>query len=484
MHKQGAHNNKAGKPVHDSREVSSADAPIFFAITGYQSDGHEHAQAALQAGATAIVAEHEIPGIPTALLTIVENSRIALAHAAADYFENPGADLAITGVTGTNGKTTTIYLLDAIARAAGEVSGLIGTVETRFGECVHSSKTTTPDALALQELLATMRDAGVESVAMEVSSHAIDLHRVEALPFAVVAFTNLSQDHLDYHKTMEEYRAVKEGLFTDYEAKSRVINIDDKVGAELAARLEEDGYEITTVGIESANEPLITARDCRVTAQGTDFTLRTPDGALPVSLPLMGDYNLSNALVAAACSWCRGISPEAIAKGLSQAPQVPGRLERVNCGQPFAVLVDYAHTPDALRTALAALRPFCAGRLITVFGCGGDRDPKKRPLMAQAAGEGSDLVVATSDNPRSEDPDSILRQVVSGLKAGATPFEVIRDRRSAIEWALSQAQDGDCVLIAGKGHEDYQLFADRTIHFDDREVARDILAAQGYEARC
>jgi len=490
--------------VHDSRAVTLGS--LFFAIEGYASDGHDYAAAALKAGAIAVVAQRIPEGGEDAAdsFILVENSRIALACAAATFYRQPSKQLNISGVTGTNGKTTTIYLMDAIARAAGEQSGVIGTVESKYNlhppsnvlqsegqdeeqseytelpeECAHNSLTTTPDALQLQSLFAEMRDAGVQSVAMEVSSHAIDMHRVEQTSFAVVAFTNLSQDHLDYHNTMEEYQRVKERLFSDFETNARVINIDDRVGAELAARLKNEGVEVICVGMKKPEmETLSLDLSATELVQGshiTEFLLTTPSGSARVSFPLVGKYNVENALVAAGCAWARGISVEVIADGLSKAAQVPGRLEQVEEGQDFKVFVDYAHTPDALSTALAAVREQTTGRVIAVFGCGGDRDPSKRPLMGQAACKSSDYVIVTSDNPRSENPTSIVADVLDGLSTRQENCDAIVDRREAIFHAVAIAKAGDSILIAGKGHEDYQIFADRTVHFDDREVAREAL---------
>ena len=476
--------------IHDNRQT--IEGSLFFAIEGYASDGHTYAKAALDSGAVAIVAQKPISDIEgaNAPIIIVEDSRIALACAAASFYDHPSSKLNISGVTGTNGKTTTIYLLDAIARAAGEQSGVIGTVESKFSlpadphtglseECAHNTATTTPDALQLQILFAEMRDAGVQSVAMEVSSHAIDMHRVEQTAFAAVAFTNLSQDHLDYHNTMEEYQAVKERLFYDFSTGARVINIDDAVGADLARRLLAEGTEVFCVGMKQPNIAGLTldltATDLVHGSHITSFTLKALDESVPVSFPLVGSYNVENALVAAACAFSRGISLEVIAQGLSSAAQVPGRLEQIEEGQNFKVFVDYAHTPDALSTALAAVREQTTGRVIAVFGCGGDRDPSKRPLMGAAACEASDYVVVTSDNPRSEDPTRIVADVLEGIDSAQSKCDAIVDRREAIFHAAKIAQKGDSILIAGKGHEDYQIFADRTIHFDDREVAREAL---------
>jgi len=479
--------------VHDSRQVEAGS--LFFAIVGHASDGHDYIQTALDAGAAAVVAQRPINGLHpdnAAKLILVNDSRVALACAAASFFDHPSAELAISGVTGTNGKTTTIYLMDAIARAAGEQSGVIGTVESKYSlatqehdglpeECAHTSSITTPDALQLQTLFAEMRDVGVNSVAMEVSSHAIDMHRVEQTSFAAVAFTNLSQDHLDYHSSMEEYRRVKERLFSDFETAARVINIDNQVGAELALRLKAEGIEVICVGMKEPEDSRLnldlSASELLQGSQVTEFLLtampqKGDSTSVRISFPLVGKYNVENALVAAGCAWARGISLDLIAEGLSSAAQVPGRLEQVDAGQNFKVFVDYAHTPDALSTALAAVREQTTGRVIAVFGCGGDRDPSKRPLMGQAACEKSDYVVVTSDNPRSENPTSIVADVLEGINTEQAKCDALVDRREAIFHAITIADDGDSILIAGKGLEDYQIFAEGTIHFDDREVAR------------
>jgi UDP-N-acetylmuramoyl-L-alanyl-D-glutamate--2,6-diaminopimelate ligase len=305
-----------------------------------------------------------------------------------------------------------------------------------------------------------------------VSSHAIDLHRVDAVCFAAVAFTNLTQDHLDYHHTIEEYASVKRRLFTDFDAGARIANIDDPYGALVA----EEAPDVLTVG--RVLNAMVRAEDERPSTTGTAFTLVTPQGSANVDFPLAGAYNVSNALVAAGCTLAIGIPLETVVAGLESAPQVPGRLERVECGQSFSVIVDYAHTPDSLEKALVAVKAVTPGRVIVVFGCGGDRDPDKRPLMGAAAAAHADMTIITSDNPRSEDPVGIILQVEDGARGSSASYEVEVDRQRAIGRAIRLAEPGDTVLIAGKGHEDYQIFADRTIHFDDREVAREELAAR------
>lgn len=451
--------------AYRSDSVRPGDA--FFCIPGFRTDGHAFAPDAIERGAVALVCERPLGlGVPE---MVVDDTRRALALASARFFGEPSETLEVVGITGTNGKTTTTYLLDSILRVTGRATGLIGTVETRIGDQRLSSAHTTPESADLQALLARMRDEGVRGVSMEVSSHAIDLHRVDGVRFAVAAFTNLTQDHLDYHSTLEEYWTVKRRLFTDLAVCERVVNIDDSRGLELA----EEVHVGWTVGRDA--RATVRAVDEKHELTSTSFTLCTPGGSADVVLPLAGAYNVSNALIAAGCALALGVSLPDVVAGLEQAPQVPGRLERIDEGQPFAVLVDYAHTPDSLAKAIEAVREVTPGRVITVFGCGGDRDPEKRPLMGYAAGVGSDEVVVTTDNPRSEDPVGIVLEIEDGLRKTDASYQVQLDRRAAIHAALEMAADGDAVLIAGKGHEDYQIFADRRIHFDDREVAREEL---------
>lgn len=460
--------------AYRSDRVRPGDA--FFCVPGFAFDGHDFAEDAVARGASAVVVERPVDrlGAPQ---VVVEDARRALAMASARFFRLPTERLDVVGVTGTNGKTTTCYLIDAIARAAGRTTGLVGTVETRVGDRCEAAGRTTPESRDLQELFARMAAEGISTVAMEVSSHAIDLHRVDGVRFAVAAFTNLSQDHLDYHRTMDEYFAVKSRLFTDLAVGRRVVCVDDEAGMRLAERA---GAELTVGRAVAAD---VRATDVRLRTDGSSFTLVTPAGSAAVELPLAGDFNVANAVVAAGCGLALGIGLGDIVEGLGSAPQVPGRLERVDEGQGFTVLVDYAHTPDALAKAIAAARGVTPGRVITVFGCGGDRDPEKRPLMGEAAGALSDVVVVTSDNPRSEDPVSIILQIQDGLGCAKAEVHVEVDRRRAIALAVALACEGDTVLIAGKGHEDYQIFAERTIHFDDREIAREELRARA-GARC
>lgn len=450
--------------AYRSDAVRSGDA--FFCISGFAHDGHAFAGDAIERGAKALVVERALAfDVPQ---FVVDDTRVALAYAAAQFHDRPSESLDVVGITGTNGKTTTTYLLDSIFRSAGQMTGIIGTVETRIGDERQDAGRTTPESADLQALFGRMRDHGVTAVSMEVSSHAIDLHRVDAVRFAVGAFTNLTQDHLDFHRTIEEYFSVKKRLFTELDCESRVINIDDPFGLGLA---NEIGGCLTVGRARAAH---VRATNERLLATGAVFRLVTPAGEAEVKLPLAGAYNVSNALVAAGAALSLGVDLDTIVAGLSAAPQVPGRLERIECGQDFSVVVDYAHTPDSLEKAIQAVSEVTDGKVTVVFGCGGDRDPDKRPLMGSAA-TSADAVVITSDNPRSEDPVGIILQIEDGIRDSATPYSVVVDRRKAIETAIEAARPGDAVLIAGKGHEDYQIFADRTIHFDDREVAREVL---------
>ncbi|MCL2503452.1 MAG: UDP-N-acetylmuramoyl-L-alanyl-D-glutamate--2,6-diaminopimelate ligase [Coriobacteriia bacterium] len=447
--------------------VTEGDA--FFCIRGFLRDGHDFAEDARARGASVLFVERPLSvGLPQ---VVVDDSRAALARFAAAFHGQPSKALDVIGITGTNGKTTSAYLVENIARTAGRVTGMVGTVETRIGNERVASVHTTPESAELQGLLARMRGAGVQVCAMEVSSHAIDLHRVDAVDFAVVALTNLTQDHLDYHHTIEEYASVKRRLFTEMAVGARVINIDDSFGRGLAERFTD----AVTVGF--APDAHVQALDCVTDGTGAMFALKSPEGSMRMRLPLTGGFNVSNALVSAGCSLAVGIPFDAIVSGLESAPQVPGRLERIECGQPFNVVVDYAHTPDSLEKAILTLKQITCGDVIVVFGCGGDRDPAKRPMMGHVAARFADHTVITSDNPRSESPASIISQIEDGMHGGGASYELEPDRRLAVEKAVRRAKPGDAVLIAGKGHEDYQVFADQTVHFDDREVAREVLGA-------
>ncbi len=471
--------------AYDSRQVKAGY--LFVALKGNTQDGHDYLGDAVQRGAGALVVE-AFSGIPASIAALrVPNSREALSKLAARFYAEPAAGLSLTGITGTNGKTTTSYLLESILRAAGAKPGVIGTINYRLGGRTYPAPVTTPESLDLMRLLREMADEGVTDVIMEVSSHALDQNRTADCPFKIAVFTNFSRDHLDYHRTMEAYFRAKSRLFSGLPATTSggrvhaIINRDDPRGAELI-RLTRAA--VMTYGL---------SKDCDLRAEGisTDFTgigarLITPAGEAAVRSPLLGAFTIYNILAATGAALARGVPLDDVVTGIKRLKVVPGRLEVVPNPRGLRVVVDYAHTPDALSKTMQTLKPLVEGKLITVFGCGGDRDKGKRYEMGLAAGQQSDLVVITSDNPRSEDPLAIIAQVESGTQdsglpsrtwsssgAESTPrgYFIEAERRKAIRMAVAMAGTKDLVLIAGKGHEDYQLFAGERRHFDDREEA-------------
>ncbi|HEY9899656.1 MAG TPA: UDP-N-acetylmuramoyl-L-alanyl-D-glutamate--2,6-diaminopimelate ligase [Pantanalinema sp.] len=466
--------------AYDSRRVQPGD--VFVALKGARVDAHDRLADAVRQGAVAVVvsaewrAEHpEDLGVPT---VPVEAPRFVLSELADRFYGHPSRAFSVVGVTGTNGKTTTTHLIEAILHEAGKTTGLIGTLGSRFaGGSAGGSKVsietghTTPQALELQGLFAQMRRSGVDAVVMEVSSHALEQARVAHAAFDVGVFTNLTVDHLDYHGTMEAYGAAKALLFEGLSETGRaVINRDDPAAERFAAA---SAAPVLTYSAQGAAADLM-AEDLSLHAGGSRWTLVTPEGRAQVSLRLPGLFNVSNALAAAGAALASGVDLEAIARGLCQVGGVPGRVEVVTAADhPYAVLVDYAHTPDGLENVLRTARAFTRGRLMVVFGCGGDRDATKRPMMGRVASQGADRVYLTSDNPRSEDPQAIIAQVAEGLDGS---YEAFADRREAIRAAVQAARPGDVVVIAGKGHETYQIIGDKTLPFDDREVAREAIA--------
>jgi len=471
----------------DSRAVVPGD--LFVALRGGLADGHDHLAQAIQLGAAALVVER----VPTGLdlrgrpALVVRDSRRSLAPLAAAFFGHPSAELALIGVTGTNGKTSTTFLLESILTAAGRRTGLIGTVEVRYAGERQRAINTTPESLELQRLLRAMRNRGVDAVTMEVSSHALAIGRTDGCRFAAAAMTNVTLDHLDFHQTMEAYRDAKTRLFRELlvPGAGAVVNLDDPAAPEFLAAARDGGGRPICVARKPGAGIDVTLEDAQVGIDGTRARLRLPSGPLDITLPLLGDFNLENLLVATGVALALEIAPEAIARGVASCPQVPGRVERVDTagtGQP-TVLVDYAHTPDAIDKLLRTVRPMARGRLITVFGCGGDRDRTKRAPMAEAVERWSDRAIATSDNPRSEDPEAILAEVVLGLRrlarvepdaldATDASYACLVDRRAAIERAIAIARPDDTVVIAGKGHEDYQIIGRERLPFDDRIEAR------------
>ena len=469
----GPADREFGGLAHDSRTVRPGD--LFAAIRGFTQDGHRYAADAVRRGASVLLVEHPVEAL-AATQVVVPDTRRAFAAAAAAFYGHPSRALRVCGVTGTNGKTTTTFLVDAILRAAGRRTAVIGTLGVqRDGAPVdfHATTPTTPEASDLQRVLREMLDRGVQDVTMEVTSHALELHRVADTRFVTAVFTNLTQDHLDLHRTLEAYRDAKARLFAMVESDGvSIVNADDPYGAAMARVSRAPAW---TYGIERPAR--IRAEALSVTPRGTGMTVVWPDGRVPLALPLPGRFNVSNALAAFAVGLSRGVAPDTMRRVLETTPGVPGRFEPVDEGQPFAVIVDYAHTPDSLEQVLRLAAELSPGRRIVVFGCGGDRDRTKRPIMGRIGTTLADYAVFTSDNPRSEDPEAILREIEAGVP-GARNYTSEADRRKAIEEAIARARPGDVVVIAGKGHETYQIVGDQVIDFDDRAVAREVLRAR------
>lgn len=486
----GSQEGKCAGIAYDSREA--LEGWLFVALPGHRADGHDFVPDALARGASAVVVgrdPREVPGLSEregVTVIAVRDPRRALADLAREFYDDPASKLTLVGVTGTNGKTTTTFLMRSIFKKAGYETGLVGTIQYMVGDEVLPSKNTTPESLDLQRLFRSMVDRGVTHVAMEVSSHAIAMGRIVGSRFAAGIFTNLTQDHLDFHGTLENYAATKAKFFAglsgpgeDGRPAVAVVNADDPYHRTMIA-----GTRARVVKYGVDREADYSARDIEVGGKGTHYTLVTPEGEMPVRLGLAGRFNVYNSLGAIACAVSLGIPLEAAVGAVEEMKAVSGRFELVDQGQDFTVVVDYAHTPDGLENVLRTARALSGERLITVFGCGGDRDRGKRPIMGEIASRYSDIVIVTSDNPRSEDPEAICREIEPGVLKGMNSPEGYRikdyrievDRREAIAMAISLARPGDIVVIAGKGHETYQIFRDRTIHFDDREVARECLS--------
>jgi UDP-N-acetylmuramoyl-L-alanyl-D-glutamate--2,6-diaminopimelate ligase len=470
--------------AYDSRKVEPG--MVFAALKGEAADGHAFVAGAAQAGAAAALVERPVDDADLWQVQ-VPDSRVALAKLAAGFYGNPSRYMTTIGITGTNGKTTTSYLIESVLARRGQ-TGVIGTVEARYAGRITPAAMTTPESVELQALLAEMREAGVSQAVMEVSSHALEQHRADAVEFDAAVFTNLSRDHLDYHGDMETYLAAKLRLFRDLlpaskqagKAAAAIVCLDGEYGSAVAQAIQETGLALWTYGFEA--QAMVRGEDARLGLDGGSCRVIWPGGAFPARTPLVGRYNLQNLLAAAAVGLALGMTPEEVASGLEACQGVPGRLQRVGgaAAKP-AVFVDYAHTDDALTQVLAALKPLTKGRLICVFGAGGDRDHGKRPLMGLAVGKGADLAVLTSDNPRTEEPGAIMAMVEPGLKEAGLPhaesldgsglYVTAPDRAKAIALAIASAADDDVVLIAGKGHEDYQIVGREKRHFDDREQA-------------
>ena len=456
--------------AYDSRRVQRDG--LFVALRGEKSDGHDFIDQAIEKGATVILAERADKN-SRATCVVVENTRTAMADLAARFYNFPARKLKLAGVTGTNGKTTTTFLIKHICEKAGMRCGLLGTVRYEIGERVLPAARTTPESLDLQELLAQIRDAGCRAAAMEVSSHALAQDRVRELEWDVAVFTNLTQDHLDYHGTMENYFEAKAKLFEQLARQERkkkpvaIINLDDRYGQKL---IEKIAGKISVVTFGTGLKADFRASNYRMEFGGTSYQLDARGKSYLVRVPLIGRFNVANSVAALAAANALGISLRDAVLSLGKSPQVPGRLEMVPAKRQFQVFVDYAHTPDALLNVLKTLRELTPRRLVVVFGCGGNRDREKRPLMGQVADQNADYTIVTSDNPRKEDPDKIIAEIEKGFRGNH--FEKMTDRAAAISRAIEMAQPRDIVLIAGKGHENYQEFADHTVPFEDIQVAR------------
>jgi UDP-N-acetylmuramoyl-L-alanyl-D-glutamate--2,6-diaminopimelate ligase len=467
---------------YDSRRVTPG--MIFVAIPGRRSDGHEYIQNAVERGAVAIVCEKSGILLTRAAKIHVADAREALAQLATAFYQEPSTKLKIIGVTGTNGKTTVAFMVKHMLEVAGIRTGLLGTIRYEIGERVIPATRTTPESLEIQQMLAQMHRSGCQACVMEVSSHALEQKRVNGIEFDVVIFTNLTQDHLDYHGTMEDYYTAKRKLFkpspNSHKSKTAVINIDDTFGARLA--LETEAAVQIHFGIEKP--AAVRALNIQLGTDASQMVIQTPDGEFDCRLPLIGRHNIYNALAAVGAGRALHLSQAHIRHALNTMPPVAGRLERIEFGQPFGVLVDYAHTDDALRNVLTTLSEITSGRLLLAFGCGGCRDAGKRPKMGRVAAGLTDYTWITSDNPRKESAADIARQIEQGyLTVRQDNYRLELDRRRAIEEIIRSAQPGDTVLIAGKGHETYQEFEDTIIPFDDRDYAQETLETLGYRPR-
>ncbi len=462
---------------YDSRKVTAGG--LFFAFPGAKADGRQFTAEALRRGAVAIASESAAPEEMASRWVQVKHGRRALSIAARQFYGRPDERLGLTGITGTNGKTTTAYLVDSVLRASGGTTAMIGTIEYHLAGRVLPAVNTTPESLDLMRLFAELLEAGGTYATMEVSSHALALGRVYGLNFHTAVFSNLTRDHLDFHGTMEEYFAAKQQLFAGAGGAApafAVLNHDDEFARRIALPA---GTEAIWYGL--GQEADLRARHISGGLQGLRFEVQYRKQRFAIASPLIGKINVYNILAACGTGLSYGLAPEVIAAGIANLQAVPGRFERVDEGQPFTVVVDYAHTDDALRNVIAVARGLNPQRVITMFGCGGDRDRAKRPMMGQAAAEASDFVVLTSDNPRSEDPLAIMNDALVGVRRTDVRHVVEPDRRAAIVCALKEAREGDIVILAGKGHEPYQVLKDQTIAFDDRAVAREVLKGYGYQ---
>ncbi|MBZ4644972.1 MAG: UDP-N-acetylmuramyl-tripeptide synthetase [Clostridia bacterium] len=465
----GDQNAEISGIAYDSRRVKPGD--LFVCIKGFKVDGHEFISQAIGQGAAAVIVEKEVEDAKVPLIK-VKNSRRALALISAAFFGNPSSKFKLIGVTGTNGKTTTTYLIKTILEQGGSKVGLIGTNQNMIGDKVLPAERTTPESLELQQLFSDMVKEKIDYVVMEVSSHSLELNRVDGCNFEIGIFTNITQDHLDFHVTMENYLKAKTTLFK--RCKKGIINVDDSSSEYI---LNNGTCEMITFGIDK--EADIHAKDIEISEKGVKFDVDTPYGSKFIELGIPGRFSVYNALGSIGACLALGISLEQIQQGLKQAKGVPGRAQIVETGKDFTVLIDYAHTPDGLENILNTVNGFAKGRVVTLFGCGGDRDKTKRPIMGEIAGKLSDFCIITSDNPRTEDPLQILNHIEEGIKKTDCSYVVIENRFEAIKYALENAKKDDVIVLAGKGHETYQILKDRVIHFDEKEIVESILREAG-----
>ncbi len=455
--------------AYDSRKVEKGT--LFVAIKGFKSDGHDYIMEAVESGACAVVVENDVGELPIPVVN-VKNSREALALISKAYFKNPSSKLKLVGVTGTNGKTTTTYLIKSILEQCGKKTGLIGTNQNMIGDAVISTERTTPESYELQKLFSDMVKANVEYVIMEVSSHSLELNRVDGCEFDVGIFTNLTQDHLDFHITMENYLKAKTKLFKH--CKIGVINVDDKNSGYI---LKNGKSKMRTFGIKNKADTI--ARDIRVSEKGVQFTIETPDGNERIHLRIPGLFTVYNALGSISACMALGVDIKNIKAGLVSSKGVPGRVQLVAPNNDFTVLIDYAHTPDGLDNIIKTVKDFAKGRVVTLFGCGGDRDRTKRPIMGKIASELSDLCIITSDNPRTEEPLSIIDDILKGINNNTScQYIVIENRLEAIKFAINKAEKDDIIILAGKGHETYQEIKGIKYPFNEELIVLDILATK------
>ncbi len=455
--------------VYDSRKISPGC--LFICIPGFKVDGHRFIHDAIKNGAAAAIVENdvEVEGIT---VVKVGDSRKTMPLLGSNFYDNPTEKLKLIGITGTNGKTTTTYLIESILAHAKKKTSVIGTISIKIGKDKVDSSRTTPESVDLQRLFKEMVDKKIEYSIMEVSSHALDLGRADHCSFRIGIFSNLTQDHLDYHKNFENYREAKKKLFYKTTV-ANIINIDDPHGRIIAEEIKDLKTPLMTYGIDSKAD--IMAKDIEITARGVRFTLVTPQYSIEIKNSIPGRFSVYNCLAAASAAYAEGIDKHAIKEGIGKLGNVPGRSEVVDIDKPYTVIIDYAHSPDGLVNILNSIRQYAKGRIITVFGCGGDRETEKRPIMGEAAGRLSDYCIITSDNPRSEEPLSIIKQVEDGIKRTDCDYICIESRRDAIKYALTVAKQHDIVLLAGKGHETYQILKDGTIPFDEREIISELI---------